>query len=81
MSLRQHVLYRNATLLFKVSSTSPVMESQSIAANKRWNSVLIRSIHRESAYARNCPPAIEASHFQIMSANLTMYHPNISSHV
>ncbi len=24
-------------------------------------------------FARNCPHRIEASHFQIMSANLTMY--------
>ena len=25
-------------------------------------------------------PAIEASHFQFMSVNLTVYHPNISIH-
>ncbi len=31
--------------------------------------------------ARKCTHRIEASHFQIMSANLTTHHPNISSHV
>ncbi len=30
--------------------------------------------------ARTFPPTIEASHLQIMSANLTVYHPNISTH-
>ena len=29
--------------------------------------------------ARNCPPGIEASHFQSISVNLTIHHPNISS--
>ncbi len=31
--------------------------------------------------ASTFPPYIEASHFQIMSANLTVYHPNIFTHV
>ncbi len=30
--------------------------------------------------ASTFPPAIEASHLQIMSANLTLNHPNISTH-
>ncbi len=30
--------------------------------------------------ASTFPPRNEASQFQIMSANLTVYHPNISTH-
>ncbi len=32
------------------------------------------------ALARNCSNHIKTPHFQIMSANLTVYHPNISTH-
>ena len=36
--------------------------------------------HKYIDCARNCPPRIEAFHFWIMSVNLKIHHPNISSH-
>ncbi len=40
-----------------------------MSRQKSWNGI-----------ASTFPPRLEASHFQVMSVNLTVYHPNISIH-
>ncbi len=58
------------------------------AVNSPWDNeglslIVICFSKRASSYlvaTSTFPPAIEAPHLQIMSVNLTVYHPNISTH-